>query len=183
MSISWYEPFGFVGGITDKILRSSGGTTTTGGTTMLSVPAEPIQQMRIELPDGELIIDADSDAPDWLAPTAQVLADLLHLPSGWDSYAARPVTTSHVEAALQVLWSVIRRDTPAPTVVPTNQGGVQLEWHTGGIDLEIETLSKRRFLVSFEEAGTATEWERVIESDLSLIVDCIERLSNGVSRE
>jgi hypothetical protein len=39
--------------------------------------------------------------------------------------------------ALIVLNDVMRTHTPIPQVVPSGTGGVQLEWHQKGIDLEL----------------------------------------------
>ena len=38
---------------------------------------------------------------------------------------------------LSVLNDVMRTRTPIPQVVPSAGGGVQLEWHQKGIDLEL----------------------------------------------
>lgn len=159
--------------ITDNDLRVLARTTATEQT----APPNPMQQMRFPFPGGTLVLDVGFDPPAWLAPTAQALVDLLDLPYGWDSYGASPVGRSHVDAALQVLSRIMRRDSPAPAVVPTNRGGVQLEWHTGGIDLEIETLSTQRLLVSFEDATAGTAWEGEIVSNLTPLVEYIGRLS------
>ena len=177
MTISLADPLGVPEGITGTDLRVRTRSTTTGRTAMLSVPPKLLHEMRFPFADGELVLVVDLDPPSWLAPTAQALVDLLGLAPGWDSYSARPVDRSHVDAALQVLLLTMRHDTPAPTVVPTNRGGVQLEWHTNGIDLEIETLSTQKLSVSFEDAATGTEWEREIVSDLTPLVECIRRLS------
>jgi hypothetical protein len=37
---------------------------------------------------------------------------------------------------------------------------VELEWHTGGMDLEIEIVDEQRMQVVFEDAKTGEEWER-----------------------
>lgn len=177
MTISMADPCGVLGGITDTDLRVRAESTTAGRTAMLTAPPKTSQEMRFPFSDGELVLVVDLDPPSWLAPTAQALVDLLGLAPGWDSYSARSVDRSHVDAALRILLLTMRGDTPAPTVVPTNRGGVQLEWHTGGIDLEIETLSTQRLLVSFEDATTGTEWEREVVSNLTPLVECIERLS------
>ena len=50
---------------------------------------------------------------------------LAMLRSGWDLYGAEPITT----AALDVLHAL--------AVVPTVDGGVQVEWHVNGEDVEI----------------------------------------------
>ena len=177
MTISMANPCGLLDGITATDLLVSAGSTATERTAMLSAPPKLSQEMRFPFADGELVLVIDLDPPSWLAPTVQALVDLLGLPAGWDSYRARPVDRLHVDAALQVLLRTMRRDTPAPSVVPTNRGSVQLEWHTAGIDLEIETLSTQRLLVSFEDSTTGTEWEREIVANLTPIVECIRRLS------
>jgi hypothetical protein len=53
---------------------------------------------------------------------------LANLPTedGWDSYGGKPTT----EAA--------RRTAENLTIVPTSTGGVQIELHAGGMDVEIE---------------------------------------------
>ncbi len=143
---------------------------------------KPLGQTRFRDPGGEPgdvyeVTFEEVDPPAWLEPTVRRLLDLLSLLPDWDSYGARSVDRLHVNAAFQVLSLIMRHDTPAPSVVPTNRGGVQLEWHTGGIDLEIETLSTQELLVSFEDSTTGTEWEREIASDLTLPVECIARLT------
>lgn len=177
MSISLADPCGALEGITDTDLRVRARSTTTGRTAMLSAPPKVLQEMRFPFADGELVLVVERDPPDWLESTAHALVALLDLAPGWDSYSARPVARTHVNAALRILLLAMRHDSPAPTVVPTNRGGVQLEWHMGGIDLEIETLSTQRLLVSFEDATTGTEWEREVVSNLTPLVECIERLS------
>jgi len=79
---------------------------------------------------------------------------------------------------LQVLALVMRDDTPVPSVCPTNRGGVQVEWHERGIDLEIETLSAYTLGVSFEDSLTGTEWDREVDADLSPLISCIADLSS-----
>jgi hypothetical protein len=38
---------------------------------------------------------------------------------------------------MRLLESTMRDDTPAPWVVPLSDGGVQMEWHERGLDIEI----------------------------------------------
>jgi len=59
------------------------------------------------------------------APTAD-LSPLRDLSHNWDSYGAVPIT----EDALRVAEAV--------AFVPTCDGGVQIELHGGGVDIEIE---------------------------------------------
>jgi hypothetical protein len=61
------------------------------------------------------------------------IMDCTRLPPGWDSYDGAPTSQAAAVAALRLL-SVL---TTAPAVVPCSDGGVQLEWHTQGVDIEI----------------------------------------------
>jgi hypothetical protein len=67
----------------------------------------------------------------------QGFVDLLTLPPNWDSYGAGTIDPSVVQAAMDRMNAVLRPNSPAPRVVPLSSGGLQLEWHRQGIDLEI----------------------------------------------
>jgi hypothetical protein len=75
--------------------------------------------------------------PAWVLSMTEAIAELLELPSGWNSYHARPVALSSAQSAIELLKRVMSDMTPAPDIVPTSLGGVQLEWHTMEIDIEI----------------------------------------------
>ena len=55
---------------------------------------------------------------------------LLRLKEDWDSYGALPISPVAVEAAMRCLNQI--------TLVPTAPGGVTLELHLHGMDLELE---------------------------------------------
>jgi hypothetical protein len=79
--------------------------------------------------------------------TVSKLIELLELPGGWNSYNAKPISKENVTFAVALLGRLMRESTPAPLVVPKVRGGVQLEWHTRGIDIEVTIDSPER--VSF----------------------------------
>jgi len=64
--------------------------------------------------------------------------ELLELDSNWDSYGAARVNPIVAEQAVFLISALLDTGVPEPTIVPTVKGGLQLEWHTGGVDLEIE---------------------------------------------
>jgi len=64
--------------------------------------------------------------------------DLLNLPLEWDGYKASRISQRAVETTILLLLDCAPEDMAAPHMVPVNNGGVQLEWHEQGIDLEIE---------------------------------------------
>lgn len=177
MTTSLTELPGACEGITDTEWQPGVLTWASPARAMLTAAPRLSRQFEYPIPGGKLVISVEGDPPAWLDPTAQGLTGLLYLAPNWDSYGARPIDPVHVFAALELLVLVMQDGTPAPAVVPTNRDGVQLEWHTQGIDLEIETLSLHRRHVSFEDSATNDEWDGEVVSNLTPLVDCIRRLS------
>src|SRR5206468_4162766 len=102
-------------------------------------------------------------------------------PENWNSYGARPIRPEIVHVAAQLLRETVNHNTPQPAVVPTVGGGVQLEWHTGGIDLEIEIASPEQFLVYNADSKDETECELELSpSDLPRLAELITRLSRPI---
>ncbi|RPI87568.1 MAG: hypothetical protein EHM42_05090, partial [Planctomycetaceae bacterium] len=85
----------------------------------------------------EVVIHSQTP-PRWMEPVLAALDNLGRLPENWDSYGAVPIRQASLWAAVELLADVMHDETPLPTAVPTSHGAVQLEWHTRGIDLEIE---------------------------------------------
>jgi hypothetical protein len=129
------------------------------------------------LPHGELVLGVRGDPPDWVAPTLKTLGQLLTLPQDWNSYGSRAVDPACAWAAWQLLLLVMGEDSPVPSLVPTSRGGVQIEWHAKGIDLEIEVVTPQQFHVSFEDADTAEAWEKEMTDAARELPPWIARLS------
>ena len=164
--------------ITDPEVYPASAAASAESDALLSEGSCSLQETRCAVPGGELVVRFAGDPPAWLRPALGALAELLWLPADWDSYGALPVDPAHVHTMLEVLALVMRDDTPVPSVCPTNRGGVQVEWHERGIDLEIETLSAYTLGVSFEDSLTGTEWDREVDADLSPLTSCIADLSS-----
>jgi hypothetical protein len=75
--------------------------------------------------------------PSWFSPTVLRLAELASLPDNWDSYGGRQLSPRNFQMALAFLADVLADDTELPWVVPLPSGGVQLEWHKPGLDVEV----------------------------------------------
>lgn len=117
----------------------------------------------------------------WASPVLSQLFELVALEANWDSYGAPPVKNQRVVQAFNLLKSIMREDTPGPSIVPTNDGSLQLEWHTAGIDLEVLLLGDNSYNVVFEDHQSGEEWEATLSSDLSRLVDAVSRLSRSQS--
>jgi hypothetical protein len=81
----------------------------------------------------------------------QALVRLVKMPAGWDSYNAPPVTRDAGHFALEILQSVMRPRTPLPQVIPSAAGGVQLEWHEKGVDLELHITAPYQWELWFRD--------------------------------
>jgi hypothetical protein len=83
--------------------------------------------------------EAESYSQDsnWQERVDQRLKELSRLRSGWDGYAAEPPNGLVAAFASAVLQSVMGSTIPSPSIVPAHGGGLQLEWHTGGLDIEL----------------------------------------------
>lgn len=114
--------------------------------------------------------------PAWLDLVARKCASFVDLESNWDSYGGRPVHETVAQATSELLLKLTRASSPAPSVVPTARGGIQLEWHTPSVDLEIAVASAGRLSAVFENKMTGEEWERDFQSDLTQLVDAIGQL-------
>ena len=150
----------------------------TLGTRQTLVPSEPFGwELRGRVPGFGLVLKGAGDLPEWVLATVERLCDLLWLNANWDSYGASPVDRFTVELALDLLFAIMQKTSPLPSVVPTSCGGVQLEWHTGGIDLEIEIEPAGSIDVFFCDQQTNREWEGSLGSDYSALTDAINSLT------
>lgn len=80
------------------------------------------------------------------------LAGLLAVQSlepGWDSYDAPVITGAALDAAKRFM-AMLRES--SPFVVPCSDGGLQLEWHQDGFDVEIE-ITPEGIVDPWEEVG------------------------------
>ena len=75
--------------------------------------------------------------PEWVRPTVNELIRIMQLPPNWDSYGAQPVQSVLVGRAVEILSRVMEENSPPPSIVPLNDGGLQMEWHLRGQDVEI----------------------------------------------
>jgi hypothetical protein len=76
-------------------------------------------------------------ASPWFKSVVRDLASAVALPPAWDSYSAAPLQLDLAVDAVVFLSQFLPPDAPAPRVVPLSDGGVQLEWHRSGLDVEI----------------------------------------------
>jgi hypothetical protein len=75
--------------------------------------------------------------PGWVEPTISAFVGIQSLTENWDSYGGREINRDLISQSLSVLGLIMAEASPAPSVVPLGDGGLQLEWHRKQQDLEI----------------------------------------------
>lgn len=131
-------------------------------------------------PKQELALARESDElPEWLPALVQRLKHLITLSSGWAGRGSRPIDPQVVMKALEVTFRVAPNGARyAPQVVPTFVGGVQLEWHQAGFDLEIEIMPTGETLVDYSTVDESDCWDGDFE-DLQVKVTGVLRRSTA----
>ena len=103
-------------------------------------------------------------SPPWLQRAEHTLQRFLTFQERWDSYQARRIDPHVIDTVRQLIRRYMRRDTPEAQLVPTNRGGVQLEWHTQGIDLEIDVISPGHLHLFYSNTTNHEESELDIDA-------------------
>ena len=105
------------------------------------------------------------------------VADLLDLPESWNSYSAKPIEPQHAVRAVELLAQLLDTGAPPPTVVPTVRGGIQLEWHANGVDIEvyINSPSEVTFFAKHLKSGDGVE--QPVDADVHELRSWVRRAS------
>jgi hypothetical protein len=143
-----------------------------------SAAAPAKRQCDLHIPGGYTIIEtrkAPSTTRGYVR-TVKTLIELLELPAGWNSYNAKPIRKENVTFAVDLLSRLMHENTPGPSVVPKVRGGVQLEWHTRGVNLEISIDSPDRVKFFAEDISGSQE---PVEKDLdeTVLARWVDRIS------
>lgn len=140
----------------------------------------PRKQMRPYYSRGQMRIiewqDHGQPLPAWFDPLMQGLVDLLTLPPDWDSYGAGTIDPKLVDEALAFTHGILGPTSPAPRVVPLSSGGLQLEWHRKGIDLEVVFDRNEAPFFYFRDRSTGEEVEHPLPEKSQLLRSIIDKL-------
>jgi hypothetical protein len=105
----------------------------------------------------------------------------------WDSYGAKAVDPNAVKAAIEFVLVYLRPADLAPSIVPTCDGGIQLEWHTDHLDLVIGISPSGKTSLFSSHGGCEHDFEVAqtlhIREAIELLREAIEqeRRSKNVS--
>ncbi len=134
--------------------------------------ARPIRIASLPIP--EL---SDLSEPKWEGSVVHQLLAASFLREGWDGFGAGPIRRDVIIFTTHVLEQIMLPNTPAPHVTPMSHGGLMIEWHEHGIELEIEIEKPGHMWVSFEDSLENIDQEEPVSSDLRMFIMPIEKLT------
>lgn len=138
----------------------------------------PTEKIAISSNEWIFTLEGNQKVLEWFTPICKNLCQLLDLPPNWDSYGALPIEPYSVATALYILNETFTLNTPRPAIVPTNNGGIQLEWHMEDIGLEIEIDPRLRGGIFYDDgSGKAFEKEGNPKAEISLIKELLTRMA------
>ena len=123
----------------------------------------------------EIVLNGNGSEPSALWRVLEALHRLSELSANWDSYGSEPIAESAIRRTISHLHFFLRDETPEPSVVPTNDGGVQLEWHGAGVDIEAKFPPSAP--ISFFISSSDGEHEGAAMPDSSLLDDAFARMT------
>ena len=102
---------------------------------------------------------------------------LLDLPEGWNSYSAKPIEPRNAVRAVELLFQLRETGAPPPTVVPTATGGIQFEWHAGGVDIEVYINSPDDITFFAEHLESGDSVEKTVDAEATELTAWVRRIS------
>lgn len=154
----------YAGGISS--LRNSWAHSSPYPVDTISYP-----EVRVSVRENNIVVSLNAaseiTSAKWIKQTVLELAQLLWLPKDWNSDNPEKISPGAIEKILAILLSILDPDSSPPKVVPTSRGGVQVEWHQNGIDLEIEAFNSNKLEYFF--SGPTGDKEGTIGEDSSVL--------------
>ncbi len=132
----------------------------------------------LTLPNSVVIVEVNQPEPDWFYPALSRFQFLSRLDENWDTYGGSPLSDEAIYTGLSIIARLLKDESVPPAIVPTSEGGVQLEWQRAGDELEIRVAPSGE-ISAFrcnEVAGKVSEIERVSLTDLRPLVDLAGKL-------
>jgi hypothetical protein len=124
-----------------------------------------------------------TDVPEsmnWAGPDRAELAERLQqlaaLEENWDSYGARPLDPAALRTAQEIIEQALTWPAPAPRIFPVPDGGIQLEWRAGPVELELEIEPTGSAVFVCDDAAADQEIDGELPADEPRFSLAVQRL-------
>jgi hypothetical protein len=102
--------------------------------------------------------DEPISRPAWISKElTDKLRVFLSLRNNWNRDGAPPVSAEAARSTLELALQISAPSGLSPSIIPTQGGGIQLEWHKGLIDLEVEVAAQGDVGLWYDDEETGTE--------------------------
>jgi hypothetical protein len=103
--------------------------------------------------------------------------ELAELREDWDGYGARPVDRHALVVAEKLVRETLRVGWPTPEIFPIPDGGVQLEWSAGSMELELEIEPGGRGVVFVgDDPKSGRRFDGELPRDTALLMHAVTTL-------
>ena len=113
--------------------------------------------------------------PAWMQPVVDRVLALAQVDPGWGGQNTRELQRDALKAGLGVLGMIMSYNSKSPQVVLTNEGGLQLEWHAAGVDLEIEVRTDGSAEVIIEDPASNVDMDGTLGEHFDLVRELLAR--------
>jgi len=121
-------------------------------------------------------LDSGEPRPAWFMPVLQGFANLATLKDGWDAAGARQIDRATINRALAAIEQLLPIGAPAPSVVPLQSAGLQIEWHRRQRDLEIEFDPSGTVEFYYFDEETGEEYEGPVGPNFVNVREYLNRI-------
>ncbi len=118
----------------------------------------------------------EAPATPWLSSVVERLEALLQLPPNWDGFGGAQVSPELAMKALDFLFRVVHPTTAVPAIAPLNDGGLQLDWHRGALDVEVMLSNGPNAGLYYLDLSTGQEFEGPIDAGIEGLRRLMDRL-------
>jgi len=104
-----------------------------------------------------------------MQPAVDRVLSLAKIDVGWGGPQTRRLQRDALRAAFGVLGMVMSYNSKSPQCVLTNEGGLQMEWHAAGVDLEIEVRADASAEVIIEDPRNGLDVDGTLGEHFDLV--------------
>ncbi|MDP1795472.1 MAG: hypothetical protein Q8K63_15140 [Acidimicrobiales bacterium] len=105
------------------------------------------------------------------------LAMLSRLEHGWNGHGASALAPTAIRVAKQIVQLLAASTSTPAAVIPTNRGGIQLEWCAKGIDIEVEIDRDGIATIALDDEQGVFDAEGLLADNWLLISKALRELS------
>jgi|SRR6185312_3240420 len=116
-----------------------------------------------------------------LTSVVNKLNELLKLPPNWDSYGARPPELDAAVNAFALIERIVAGGESMPRIVPTVDGGIQLEWHANSKYLEVVARADKTLSAYFEDEDGGEPFDEDLAWNSPLLPHLVGKMQSIVS--